>query len=337
MRSLFLCSILCCLVFAAATAGWIGYYVTAKGEGTGKVTISIPRGSGVRTIKTILARNGIIRDDIRFLIMARFVHEAKQLKAGEFQVPLGMTPLEVIRFLASAKPVQYRVTVPEGWTMQQVARAFAKDGWIDEKIFLQLCHDPSFIASLEITADSLEGYLFPETYALVRGSVTEKTVILSMVQRFFQVWNRLEKPEKLTLNRHQLVTLASIVEKETGSASERPLIAGVFYNRLNKGMRLQSDPTTIYGIKDFNGNLTRKDLKEATAYNTYVVAGLPPGPICNPGKAALHAVLYPETTKKLYFVAKNDGSHHFSSTLAEHNRAVYQYQKRRNKRITRHN
>ena len=336
MRSFFLWSIFCCLLLAAGAAGWIGHYVTTKAEGSGEVTISIPRGSGVRTIKTILGRNGIIRDDIRFLIMARFVKEARQLKAGEFQIPLGMTPLEVVRFLATAKPVQYRVTIPEGWTMQQIARAFAQDGWVDEKHFLQLCRDSSFVNSLDIAADSLEGYLFPETYALVKGNVTEKKVITSMVRRFFQVWNRLEKPEHLSLSRHQLVTLASIVEKETGTASERPLIAGVFYNRLNKGMRLQSDPTTIYGIKDFNGNLTRKDLQEATPYNTYVIAGLPPGPICNPGEAALHAVLYPEATKKLYFVAKNDGSHHFSSTLAEHNRAVYQYQKRRNKKITRH-
>lgn len=158
------------------------------------------------------------------------------------------------------------------------------------------------------------------------------------MQRFWAVWDevaattkggRNKTGSKKKYSRHQLLTLASIVEKETGSAGERDVIAGVFYNRLKKGMRLQSDPTTIYGIKDFNGNLTRADLQRRTPYNTYVISGLPAGPICNPGAAAIKAVLSPAKVSYLYFVSRNDGSHHFSRTLKEHNRAVYTFQKRR--------
>ncbi|MDH3392346.1 MAG: endolytic transglycosylase MltG, partial [Desulfobulbaceae bacterium] len=244
-------------------------------------------------------------------------------------VPLGLTPLQVLRFMDTAKPVQYRVTVPEGWTMEQIAAVFARDHWVDPENFLQLCRDKIFIQHLGISADSLEGYLFPETYTLVRGEVDEKSLITTMVHRFLTIWDGLDKPGDIKLNRHQLVTLASIVEKETGYSGERAVITGVFYNRLKKGMRLQSDPTTIYGLKDFNGNLTRADLKKETPYNTYVITGLPPGPICNPGRAALKAVLQPAKVPYYYFVSKNDGSHSFSTTLKEHNRAVYKYQKSR--------
>jgi len=336
MRS-FLLLCLLCLFTAAGVAGWFGLYVTTPSPGDGQVTVVIPKGAGVRQIKTILGQQEIIKDDVRFLALARLVKEGKQLKAGEFQISRGLTPLEVLRYLATAKPVQYRVTVPEGLTMVQIVEIFAKDHWVDPDTFLQLCHNREFIDSLDIEADSLEGYLFPETYSLVRNGIDEKTIINAMVSRFFQVWERVEKPETLPLPIHQLVTLASIVEKETGAAEERPRIASVFYNRLAKGMRLQSDPTTIYGIKNFNGNLTRADLKKETPYNTYVIAGLPPGPICNPGRAAFEAVLHPAETSFYYFVSKNNGSHYFSSTLKEHNKAVYTYQKSRNRKKIRHN
>ena len=323
------------MVFSGV-ACWFGLYVKTPAPGDGQVRVVLPKGSGVRKIKTILGQKGLIKDDIRFLILARIVKEGKQLKAGEFQVPFGLTPYEVLCFLATAQPVQYKVTVPEGLTMSAIADIFARDHWIDSEKFLQLCHDKEFIHTLGLEADSLEGYLFPETYFLIKNGIDEKTVVRLMVRRFFQVWDHLAKPGNLSLSRHQLVTLASIVEKETGAAEERPRIASVFYNRLNRGMRLQSDPTTIYGIKDFNGNLTRADLRKATPYNTYVITGLPPGPICNPGQAALEAVLHPAETSFYYFVSKNNGTHYFSSSLKEHNKAVNTYQKRRNRKKTRH-
>jgi len=318
------------LCIAAGAGAWFGLYLAGPVPvEQAEVTVVIPRGASVRRIKEILARQGVIRDDFRFLILARLVKEGRRLRAGEFRVPQGLTPLQVLRFLDSARPVQYRVTVPEGWTMVQVAEIFAREHWVDPEKFLQLCRDGEFIRKLGISADSLEGYLFPETYTLVRGEVDEKFLLTTMVHRFFTVWEGLPKPEDMVLSRHQLVTLASIVEKETSAPGERPVIAGVFYNRLRKNMRLQSDPTTIYGLEHFNGNLTRADLEQETPYNTYVITGLPPGPICNPGRAALEAVLQPEEVPYYYFVSKNDGSHYFSKNLQEHNRAVYRYQKHR--------
>ncbi|MCW5205665.1 endolytic transglycosylase MltG [Desulfobulbus sp. F5] len=323
------------LLLSLTAAGWFAYYVFTPVTGSGEVLVQIPKGAGIRQIKELLGYHGLIRDDIRFLALLRLLRELEKkdppkLRAGEFSVPLGLTPLELIRFLHTAKPVQHLVTVPEGLTMVQIAEIFAKEGWADRAVFLQLCRDSGLLRGLGVEADSLEGYLFPETYSLVRGETDERTIISTMVRRFFAVWKELRATESKGLNRHQLLTLASIVEKETGAASERKSIAGVFYNRLRTGMRLQSDPTTIYGIKDFNGNLTKADLLAATPYNTYAISGLPIGPICNPGKAALAAALRPADVPYLYFVSKNDGSHQFSRTLKEHNRAVFLYQKKRN-------
>lgn len=320
------------LLIILAAAGWFAHYVFTPSPGSGEVIVDIPKGTGSSQIMALLAEKGLIRDDTRFLALLRLLRELERknppkLRAGEFSVPLGLTPLQVIRFLHTAKPVQHRVTVPEGLTMVQIAEIFAKEDWANKDVFLQLCHDKQFIHDLGLEATSLEGYLFPETYSLVRGETDARTIISTMVRRFFAVWKELGATESKGLNRHQLLILASIVEKETGAASERKSIAGVFYNRLRTGMRLQSDPTTIYGIKDFNGNLTKADLLAATPYNTYAISGLPFGPICNPGQAALEAVLHPAEVPYLYFVSKNDGSHQFSSTLEEHNRAVRQYQK----------
>ncbi|WP_420208476.1 endolytic transglycosylase MltG [Candidatus Electronema sp. JC] len=322
------------LLISLAAAGWLAHYVLTPSPGSGEVIVDIPKGAGSRQIKTLLGEKGLIKDDIRFLVLLRLLREIEKqdpptLRAGEFSLPLGLNPLELIRFLHNAKPVQHRVTVPEGLTMAQIAEIFAKEGWADAAVFLQLCQDRDFIRSLGVEADSLEGYLFPETYSLVRGEIDERGIISAMTRRFLAVWQELDAGDDRGLSRHQLVTLASIVEKETGSAGERDRIAGVFFNRLRTGMRLQSDPTTIYGIKDFNGNLTKADLRAATPYNTYVISGLPPGPICNPGKAALKAALRPAEAPYFYFVSRNDGSHQFSRTLEEHNRAVREYQKKR--------
>ncbi|WP_417909002.1 endolytic transglycosylase MltG [Candidatus Electronema sp. PJ] len=339
MRSLLRILFVLFLSSSLLAAGWLAYYVFKPLPGHGEVLVVLPKGAGSRQIMALLGEKGVIKDDLRFLALVRLLREIERdnppkLRAGEFHVPLGLTPLQVIRFLHTAKPVQYRVTIPEGLTMAQVADIFAKQGWADRAVFLQLCQDKKFLNKLGVRADSLEGYLFPETYSLVRGETDEQILITSMVRRFFAVWKELNPTElsaqEAKYSPQQLLILASIVEKETGAASERKTIAGVFYNRLRIGMRLQSDPTTIYGIKDFNGNLTKADLLAETPYNTYVISGLPIGPICNPGKAALEAVLHPAEVPYLYFVSKNDGSHQFSRTLEEHNRAVSVYQKRKN-------
>jgi len=310
----------------------------------------------VRQIGTLLAAQGVLRNDIRYLTYLRLSGLGEKLKAGEYAFAPGITPPQVLAKIARGEVVRHPVTIAEGLRLTQIAAIFAQDGWVDPALFLALAQDTAFIRSLGLNMDegmeinSLEGYLFPDTYLMVRDEAPASTVpteptgkpqelqksqgtreeklIRHMVQRFEEVWASLPKTEQAGLSRHQVLTLASVVEKETGQAQERPLIARVFLNRLELGMRLQSDPTVIYGLGDaFSGNLRRKDLRTPSSHNTYVIPGLPPGPICSPGRAALAAVLAPAQSNALYFVSRNDGSHVFSTTLAEHNRAVNTYQR----------
>ena len=306
---------------------WYRAYLTTASVGTGEVVVVIPKGAGVRGIGALLAANGLLANDIRYLCLVAFSGMKAKLKAGEYSIPRGLTPPEVLQLLATGSTLRHHVTIPEGLTAAQIAVIFEQDGWVKRDRFLALAADAGFIGKLGIDARHLEGYLFPETYTLVRNETDEPAVIRMMVDRFQQVWKELPVPGNHDLNRHQLLTLASVVEKETGVASERPLIARVFYNRLAKKMPLQSDPTVIYGLPDFNGNLTKTDLRRETPYNTYVIPALPPGPICSPGRAALEAVLHPADSEALYFVSKNDGTHVFSTNLADHNRAVQVYQR----------
>ena len=232
--------------------------------------------------------------------------------------------------LAVARPVQHPVTIPEGLSAREIGRIFAEGGWCDEMRFERLSGDGKFIASLGFAElKSLEGYLFPDTYYLTRDIHGEEELIRIMTKRFKDVWQEIAPSPEDTARLHDIVILASMVEKETARADERPVVAGVFYNRLKKGMRLQSDPTVIYGMSNFSGNITRKDLQTPSSYNTYTLSGLPAGPISNPGREALQAALQPAQTEYLFFVGKNDGSHHFSRTLDEHNQAVRKYQRKK--------
>jgi UPF0755 protein len=327
MRSFLLWSAGFSLLLVIGLAGWYYQYVSTPAEGTGTAVVYIPQGAGLRHIQTILAGEGVIRDDPRFLILARLNGSSNRLRAGEFAIARNLRPAAVLKILMQGEVIFHRLTIPEGLTMTRIAMFFAQASWVDDKKFLTLCTDPEFIHSLGINKDRLEGYLFPDTYVLVRGETTARIIITTMVRRFLSVWQEIGTKKKPPLTRHQIVTLASIVEKETADPTERPLIARVFLNRLQKSMRLQADPTVIYGLPNFNGNLTKKDLKQDTPYNTYVIKGLPPGPICNPGRAAIEAVLHPADSQALYFVSKNNGSHQFSNTLKEHNRAVRKYQR----------
>ncbi len=327
MRSLLLWAPATALLILLASWIWLGLYVNAPAPGSGMATVFIPKGAGLRQIKTILGREGVIKDDLRFLILARLTDSGHRLRAGEFAIARNLRPGEVLKILEQGEVVQHPLTIPEGLTTLQTAAIYAQSGWVDQQQFLALCKDPAFIRSLGIQQEQLEGYLFPDTYLLVRDKTDSRTIITTMVRRFLSVWQEVSAGQSTTMSRHEIVTLASIIEKETADPKERPLIARVFLNRLEKSMRLQSDPTVIYGLNDFSGNLTRKDLKQETPYNTYVIKGLPPGPICNPGRAALEAVFHPEQSDALYFVSKNDGTHAFSRSLREHNRAVRKYQK----------
>lgn len=313
----------------AAVSGWLFHYALSPGPEVknSDAIVFIPRGTSVRGIGTLLSQAELLDQDFRFVPLTRILGLSAKLPAGEFRLATGQSPVDLLRQLAASEPVQHQLTVVEGLRLEDIADLFAGQGWVDKARFLELSGDPEFIEGfgLEPLA-SLEGYLFPDTYRLVRPSPGEEKIIARLVNRALEVYGSLDQGAS-ALTRHQVFTLASIVEKETGKGDERPVIASVFLNRLARNMKLQSDPTVIFGIDNFSGSLTKKDLKSPTPYNTYQLSGLPPGPICSPGKDSLQAVFAPADTMYLYFVSKNDGSHHFSTNLREHNRAVRKFQR----------
>jgi len=289
--------------------------------------IVVPPGSAFRTIAVRLEDEGVLKRPTKFRLYARIRGYDKQIRAGEYQLSAGMSPHQILQVLMSGKIYLHKVTVPEGYTLVQIAGLLSEKGLADRDAFLSAAADPDAPGFYGIASDGLEGYLFPDTYHFPREIPPEK-IIAAMVDRFRQQF-RLEwkmRAEALGFSVHQIVTLASMIEKEAGIPSERAVISSVFHNRLAKGMRLESDPTVIYGIKDFDGNLTRLHLTRPSPYNTYRIRGLPPGPIANPGAAAIEAALYPAETPYLYFVARQDRTHHFSASIDEHNRAVRKYQ-----------
>ena len=322
------------LLYLLSFCGWVAIYGLQSGPPMthGSAIITIPKGAGVRQIGGLLADSGLAYRDIRFQLVARAMGIASRLPAGEFELAAGQSPVVLLRQLAAAKPYNHVVTIPEGLRARDIGEIISTMGLGSRERFLDLVSDPPFIRTLNLgNLSSLEGYLFPDTYHLKRVNGMEEKLIRRMVTRFQAVYGRLVTGYNGKLTRHEIVTLASIIEKETGKPEERTTIAAVFFNRLKRKMRLQSDPTVIYGLDRFSGNLTKNDLKTNNPYNTYTNGGLPPGPICNPGSGALQAVFSPAKASFLYFVSKNDGSHHFSKSLQEHNRAVYKYQKKRKK------
>ena len=279
----------------------------------------------------------MIHDDSRFVLWAKLL-AARRLKAGEYAFAPGMSPRAVILLLASGKTVSHAITVPEGFTLYQTAEVINAGGWGRHEEFWQLVVDPEFISSFGLHAATLEGYLFPDTYLFKKGTGL-RVIVTTMVKRMMQVLDeeRAKKgpgrvnsdTEKPSLSPHEVLILASIIEKETALTVERPQVAKVFLNRLRLGMKLQTDPTVIYGLAKFGAPLTKDDLDTPTPYNTYANRGLPLGPICNPGRTAIAAVLNPASDDYTYFVSQNDGSHYFSKTLNEHNQAVARYRKKR--------
>ena len=308
------------------------FCVTAPSlEKTREIAVEIPQGTSLNKISALLEETGAIRGRLRFKVLAKLLKMERNLKFGEYRFMLPMTPIALLRKIASGDVIAYLITFPEGITIFDVAQNIERAGLIPESAVLQKAADEQFAAFLGIEGESLEGYLFPETYKFNRGSSPE-IILRRMVDRFNKVFNQdMEKQAAaLGLSKKDLITLASLVEKETGRADEKPLIAAVFLNRLEKGMRLDCDPTVIYSLKlenrTFNERLNKNHLKKESPYNTYLNVGLPPGPICSPGLDSMQAVLHPAKVSYLYFVSKNDGTHQFSETLEEHNRAVNAYQ-----------
>jgi UPF0755 protein len=291
--------------------------------------LAVPQGATFRTVARRLQSAGIVRYAWLLSLWARFNGLDRQIRSGDYRFEHALSPLEVLAVLRSPGAALHRVTIPDGSTLEQIGAILAEQGFGGSDAFACAARDPSLLADLDLPATGVEGYLFPDTYAL-QWRDRPQEIIRQMVARFRTAATEFEAGLMARgMDQHAWVTLASIVEKETGAAHERALVAAVFHNRLLRRWPLQSDPTVIYGLDSFDGNLTRAQLRTPTRYNTYVNSGLPPGPICSPGREALAAALEPASVDYLYFVARGDGSHHFSRTLIEHNRAVQLYQRNR--------
>jgi UPF0755 protein len=295
-----------------------------------KKIVIIQPGQGFNTTIEQLFIKGIIKNRLKFKLFAILKGHDKSIKAGEYLLSSSMPPALILKFLVDGKVNLHKITIVEGYNLNQIADIIAKAGFASRTDFYAAATDPSFVHENGIDAKTFEGYLFPETYYFPTV-ITPKKIISTMVDRFRSVftdkWKK--RAKDLGFSIHQVVTLASIIEKETGAPFERPIISSVFHNRLEKGMRLEADPTVIYGIKNFNGNLTRKHLTTWSPYNTYKIKGLPVGPIACPGANAIEAALYPADTRYIFFVSKKDTTHQFTTNLKDHNKAINKYQLRR--------
>jgi UPF0755 protein len=323
------------LVVVGAGALWWGYSVVNapyRGFTGEEVFVEIPQGAGVSGIASRLAAAGVVSNALAFRIAARLSGDERKLQAGEYRFAEAATPGEIVGRLARGDVYTRIVTFREGLTIWEMADVFAASGIGTAAEFLNEARNASRIKDLDPRASSLEGYLFPDTYKMPRTTGAKGTVD-AMVAGFRRVFGEDLRAAAAArgLSVRETVTIASIVEKETGQAQERPLVSAVYQNRLRINMPLQCDPTVIYALqlaRRWNGNLTRDHLMMNSPYNTYRNPGLPPGPIASPGRGSLEAAVSPATVPYLYFVSKNDGSHVFASTLAEHNRNVQQWQVR---------
>ena len=322
------------LCLAAITGIWAGivlYNLSKPPMGNKVIIVHIERGMTLGEVSRMLESEGLVKSAEYISWLGERKGLDTKIKAGEYELSSDWYPEKILTAITSGKVVARRFTIPEGYTLKQIAQTLDDSGIVGKSEFIKAAADISMAAEwLPESAKNLEGVLFPDTYTYTKND-DAKSIVTMMVARFGQVFAPLwsERDRKPGMSPYEAITLASIVEKETAADEERTLVAGVFFNRLKLGMRLMSDPTVIYGIPNFNGDITRKDLRTPTPYNTYVNSGLPPGPICNPGAPSIEAALHPAPTKALYFVATRNGKHHFSETLDEHNKAVRKYQKRR--------
>ncbi len=329
------------LVFVLGLAGAVvgGYVVFAAleparpGEEETTELFRIEPGQGLNQVANRLERAGLIKNARMTSLYGRVRGDAGKLHSGEYEVSAGWSARTILDRLTSGRVKTYEVVIPEGTRASEIATRLEAAGVADAADFLAAVQDQEVAARLGIGETSLEGYLYPETYRLPRH-MTSEDIARVFVEQFERVWQDLDALARdHQLTRHEIVTLASIVEKETAAPEERPLIASVFLNRMEKKMRLETDPTVIYGIEDFDGNLRKVHLQDrSNPYNTYRIKGLPPGPIASPGIDALRAVLEPAESDFLYFVSRNDGTHHFSKTYREHTNAVREYQLSRSRR-----
>jgi UPF0755 protein len=318
--------VLLLMVAAAALAGW-SLFTPFQGF-SGEAFVQIAKGTSVRNIASELAQNGAVRSRWQFLAV-RLLRPSARLLAGEYRFAHPDSAWNIFDRIVRGDVFYYELTVPEGSNMFDIAAVVDRLGFLHSRDFLRAARDPALVRDIAPAAPTLEGYLFPSTYRVTR-SATVRQLCRMMTGEFRRQWHALSPPAEIDV--HRVVTMASMVEKETAVEAERPEVASVYYNRLDRGMALDCDPTTIYAalLDDrYRGTIYRSDLASRNPYNTYAHTGLPPGPIANPGAASLRAALHPASTNYLFFVARPDGSgsHQFSADLAAHNQAVEQYRR----------
>ncbi|MBF0493284.1 MAG: endolytic transglycosylase MltG [Deltaproteobacteria bacterium] len=288
--------------------------------------VEVKKGMGLKALVEEFQKQNLSSSHKLLYYYFRYRNVGSNLKAGEYQLDAGTTLEQASEKLLKGDILHRRFTIPEGYSLKDIAKLLAEKSLANPQSFLQKTLAADAAAKQGETGSSLEGYLFPDTYEYTQ-STTEDSLINLLVKNFKkQAEAKLKEAGKVGLTPYQLLTLASIVEKETGKTEERPLIAGVFFNRLKINMPLATDPSIIYGIPNYDGNIRKADLLRDGPYNTYIRPGLPPTPIANPGLKSIEAVLNPTASEYLYFVSKGDGTHQFSKTLQEHEAAVQLYQ-----------
>ena len=315
----------------AVTAIAIGFVLVLRQPGPPRLApaiVTVEEGERFADIASDLSRQGVLRHPLPLVVWARLTRQDRAIHWGEYLITTPLSPLELLHRLSGPPDPLHAVTIPEGFSVRQIVRLLAASGFGSEESFTCVLDDPEFLAAENLPPSGAEGYLFPDTYAFPLATPQER-MLRAMVKRFREAFDATlaRRALALGLSEQQVVTLASLVEEETGRPEERRLIAAVFMNRLRRGMPLQSDPTVLYGRLDDDRKITRADLARPTPYNTYTIPGLPPAPIANPGRASLEAAVDPAPVDFLYFVARGDGTHEFSTTLAAHNTAVARYQK----------
>ncbi len=295
--------------------------------------ISIPSGQTTSQIAHNLEAEGVIQSSSLFQWYVCLGYTSSSLKAGEYRFHNSANLPGVVNKIQQGLVHHYKVTIREGMTVREIAEQLEQEGFGTAELYEKAIQQTASIADLDSVAEDLEGYLFPETY-LVTRSMTESEIVSAMVRTFRRLWTaeRSRRAREIDLSMREVITLASLIEKETGLARERPLVSAVFQNRLRRNVRLACDPTVIYAVKrvkEYDGVINQSDLNLDSPYNTYLYPGLPPGPISNPGMESIDAALYPADVNYLYFVSTNDGSHFFSSNYRNHRQAVRQYQRSR--------
>lgn len=317
---------------SAAAMKFMSFIAPADSNPSEKIIVEVPPGSSFTSALQNMEAKGVIKDAWLLKLMLKTFWRGKTLKVGEYEMYYHMPPAEALQILSSGKSIEYHFTIPEGTNIFEVAQILERAKFGTKQEILNKLRDKSTAqkALEDKEALSFEGYLFPETYSYTKYS-TFDSVLSQMVNLFKKNFAEVSKGTSTLLTPHQIVTLASIIEKETGAPEERPLISSVFHNRLAKGMRLQTDPTILYGMALELGempiNIRRQDILRPTPYNTYSIYGLPPGPIANPGREALAAAFAPAQSNYIFFVSRNDGTHVFTSALDDHNKAVTDFQK----------